>query len=111
MGDEPRTAATDERPEVVHRPELERFEVSLDGHTAVLEYKLVNSTMIFTHTGVPPEFEGRGVGSQLVRTGLEYVRENGLVAAPVCPFVRSFIREHPEYRELVGFGERGERIG
>lgn len=111
MGDEPRTSTTDERPEVVHRPDLDRFEVSLNGHTAVLEYKLVNKTMIFTHTGVPEAFEGRGIGSDLVKTGLDYVRENGLVAAPVCPFVRSYIRENPEYRELVGFGERGERIG
>lgn len=96
--------------QIEHHPERNRFEAPLDGKTAVLEYQRVGNSMIFTHTEVPEAFEGRGIGGALAQAGLEYVREHDLVAAPLCPFVRSYIRRHPEYQELVGFGRRGERL-
>ncbi len=107
MGDRAVAGAVD----VVHNPEMNRFEVVLDGLTAVLDYVLVGKTMIIKHTGVPAELEGKGVGSALARTALDHVRDNGLVVAPLCPFVRAYIRRHPEYLDVVGFGERGDRLG
>ncbi len=68
---------------------------------AVTEYKLARGMMIFTHTEVPPVFEGQGVAGKLVRTALEHARAAGLAVWPVCPFVRSYIRRHPEFQDLV----------
>jgi predicted GNAT family acetyltransferase len=106
------TDTLDERTGVTveHHPERSRFEARIEGKIAYLEYVRIGSSLILSHTEVPQELEGRGIGSALVKEGLEYVRSNDLTAAPICPFVRAYIRRHPEYKELVGFGRRGERL-
>ncbi len=78
-----------------------RFEAPLDGAMAVAEYTRAGDRIIFTDTEVPPEMEGQGIGGKLVRTALEYARDQGLGVWPVCPFVRSYIEQHPEYQDLV----------
>ncbi len=88
-------------PDVVHEEESSRFTLSRDGHVAVLEYQLFTDKVVFTHTEVPRELEGSGVGGSLVRTGLEWARERGLRVVPVCPFVAAYIRRHPEFVDLV----------
>lgn len=96
-------------PSVDHRPNDGQYVVELDGHTAFLNYDLRGRTMVITHTAVPPEFEGRGIGSFLVKTVLDDVRRRDLFVVPVCPFVRSYIRENPEYQDLVNFDDPGAR--
>lgn len=89
-------------PPAVHdNPEASRFEARVGDAVAVAEYRLVNGVMIFTHTEVPPELEGQGVGSTLVRGALEHARAQGHRVAPLCPFVASWIRRHPEFEDLV----------
>ena len=50
---------------VTHNPESRRFELEKDGHQALLAYRLAEGKIIFTHTGVPAEFSGQGIGSLL----------------------------------------------
>ena len=88
-------------PEVVNDKESSRFTLSRDGHMARLEYQRFPDKVVFTHTEVPRELEGSGVGGSLARTGLEWAREQGLRVVPVCPFVAAYIRRHPEYVDLV----------
>ena len=87
--------------DVVHNAEERRFEVRVGTALAVLEYQRVGDRIVFTHTGVPPDLEGRGIGGSLVRSGLDYAREEGLAVRPLCPFVAAYIAKHPEYRALV----------
>ena len=87
--------------EVHHNAAASRFELRVGASTAVLEYSLQADTIIFTHTGVPSEIEGRGIGSQLVRAGLEYAREKGFKVVPLCWFVAGFIERHAEYQNLL----------
>ena len=86
---------------VIHNPEEHRFELSIDGHLAVLDYILRGNTIIFIHTGVPPEIEGRNAGVELARTGLEYARENRLGVRSKCWFVSKYLKRHPEHQDLV----------
>jgi len=86
---------------VVHNQEVNCFELSVDGHRAVLDYMLKGEIIIFTHTGVPPAIGGRGLGSKLVQTGLDYAREKGLKVRSRCWFVSKYIRLHAEYQDLV----------
>jgi uncharacterized protein len=60
-------------------------------------YRREGDRVVFTHTEVDDAFEGRGVGSVLVRTTLDAVREEGLRVVAECPFVRSYVERHPEY--------------
>ena len=41
--------------DVTHNPEEHRFELSVDGHLAVLDYMLTGNIIIFLHTEVPPD--------------------------------------------------------
>jgi len=87
--------------EVTHNPEEHRFELTLDGHLAVLDYFMMDDIIIFTHTGVPPAIEERSPGVKLVETGLEYARENGLQVKSKCWFVSKYLRRHPKYQVLM----------
>ena len=78
-----------------------RFEVELDGHVAYAEYRVLQSGVLFPHTEVPPALEGRGVGSALVRAGLDFARAQDLKVMPVCTFFAGWIRKHPESHDLV----------
>ena len=53
------------------------------------------------HTEVEPAYEGQGLAGTLVEGALQDLRERGLRVIPVCPFVRSWLRRHPEYADLV----------
>lgn len=86
---------------VRHIPESGRFELRVDDSTAVLTYSLQGETMTFISTEVPSELEGRGIGSRLVRAGLEYAREKGFKVVTVCWFTAGYIERHPEYQNLL----------
>jgi uncharacterized protein len=78
-----------------------QFEAKLDTSRALLQYRLSGNSIVFTHTEVPEEFEGRGVGAALARAGLDYAREHHLSVVPLCPFVDQYLRRHPADLELV----------
>jgi predicted GNAT family acetyltransferase len=89
------------KPEVQHHPQDGRFSLGLEGNTAVLEYHRDDNIITFTHTGVPTELEGRGIGSRLARAGLDYAREQQLKVQAVCWFIAGYIEKHPEYQSLL----------
>jgi len=82
-------------------PALHRFELDAEGHTASAYYALSPGVITFTHTEVPPELNGRGIGSALVRGALDQVRSRGLKVVPKCPFVAAYMGKHPEYNDLL----------
>lgn len=87
---------------VVHNADASRFEISLpDGSTALTAYRRSGDRIAFTHTEVPPQHEGEGVGTKLVREALDYARAHHLAVLPYCPFVRAFIEDHATYQDLV----------
>jgi predicted GNAT family acetyltransferase len=86
---------------VAHVPDAERFEVTHDSHTAELDYRDDGTRVVFTHTGVPRNLEGHGIGGALARAGLDWARDEGRRVVPQCPFVRAWIARHPEYADLV----------
>jgi predicted GNAT family acetyltransferase len=89
---------------VEHNPEGKCFEVKVESYTAKAEYILTQTRIIFTHTEVPVALEGNGIGAALAKTGLDYARENDLKVMPLCPFFASYMRRHPEYKDLLVAG-------
>jgi uncharacterized protein len=86
---------------VKHNVAASRYEVTLDGFLSVCEYEVAGTTMVFTHTLVPPELRGRGVAEQLVRAGLADARAKGHRVVPACSYVAKFIERHHEYQDLL----------
>lgn len=78
-----------------------RFEIPIDEETALLEFRANDSSMAITHTEVPMSLRGQGVGEALAKAALDDVRKRGLTVKPYCPFVARYIKDHPEYQDLV----------
>jgi uncharacterized protein len=87
--------------EIKHDPEHHRFFTEVDGHLAYSHYRMRPGVITFVHTEVPAEFGGHGIGSAIARAGLDFARAEGLKVVAECPFVAAFIRDHPEYRDLL----------
>jgi predicted GNAT family acetyltransferase len=97
--------------QVQENPDEQRYEAVVDGEVAgFTAYRMQPGLISFVHTEVQDAFEGRGVGSILIREALEDVRRRGFEVLPFCPFVNSFIAEHREFADLVP-GSRREEFG
>jgi predicted GNAT family acetyltransferase len=93
MSDEPRIALDEA---------AGRYELFVAGELAgYAEYELRDGGITFVHTVVDDAFEGRGLGSRLVRAALDDARELGLRVTPRCSFFRIYIERHPEYHDLL----------
>ncbi len=78
-----------------------RFELDADGVTAFMNYRLAGNVIMLDHTETPVEARGRGIASRLVEAVLATARARGLKVVPRCPFVRAYLADHPDYRDLV----------
>lgn len=85
---------------VQHEPEQSRYSAMVNGALAVATYRRQGNTIAFTHTEVPPQIGGRGVGSALARRALDDARAAGNRVIPACEFFRHYMDEHPEYDDL-----------
>ena len=86
--------------QITDNPAHQRFEVSLDDRTAFASYRRDGNVLLVYHTEVPREFEGRGIGSALVKGVLDIAREQGLKVKPFCSFVAAYMQRHPETADL-----------
>ena len=69
--------------QVSDHPEVERYEISVDGRRAGLAaYELEGDVIAFTHTEID-------------------ARARGLKVRPLCPFIRGWIKRHDDYADLV----------
>ena len=83
-------------------PDELRYVAELDGQiVAACYYRRRDNRWFLVHTEVEPDYEGRGVGTALVRHVLDEIRGNGGVVVPICPFVRAFIRREPDYQDVI----------
>jgi len=78
-----------------------RFEMDAGNDVAIVNYRLSPGVIMLTHTEVPEELEGQGLGSTIVRGVLQIVRTRGLKVVPACEFVSAFIRKNPEFQDLL----------
>lgn len=86
---------------VTHNEAEKRFEVLVQGQLAVCDYQSQGDRMIFTHTYVPSELRGRGIAQKLVRTALDFAKEQNVKVVPACSYVSAFIQRAREYQPLL----------
>jgi predicted GNAT family acetyltransferase len=66
-----------------------------------VEYERHGNTVDLVHTEVDEAFEGRGVGSSLVRGVLDELRGQDVDVTVSCPFIKSWLEKHPDYQDLT----------
>ncbi len=81
-----------------------RYEMAVEGRTTFLDYVREGGRVYLLHTEVPPELEGKGHGTRLVRGVLDQARARGERVVPRCAFVRAFLKRHPDYADVAREG-------
>ncbi|WP_441277164.1 GNAT family N-acetyltransferase [Tardiphaga sp. 172_B4_N1_3] len=81
---------------------LNRFELDVGDSVAFANYRRAGDRVIITHTETPPALRGRGIASELVKGALGLIRADGLKVVAGCSFVVDYLRQHPDYADLVG---------
>ncbi len=87
--------------QVLDNRESGRFEITIHGETAYLEYTRGPHQLALIHTEVPSSLSGRGLASRLNRYALDHARTEGLQVTVACPFALGFVDRHPEYADLL----------
>lgn len=91
--------------EIQHRSTESKgeFFIEKDGkHIAEMTYSKAGETkIIIDHTEVSDAGRGHGLGKQLVKSGVEFARENDLKIMPLCPFAKAIIQRTPEFQDVL----------
>ena len=90
-----------EQLEVVRNNENNRFELTVDGYTAFIDFKVKGDAIALIHTESPEELAGRGVAMALIEKTLIYLKNNKIELIPLCPLVVAFIKRHREWLDIV----------
>lgn len=86
---------------LIDNKENKRYEFRLEDDVPFIDYILTRNKIYLTHTEVPQELGGKGIGSALIRAALEDIEQRELTLVPLCPFVAAYIKRHPEWKKLV----------
>jgi predicted GNAT family acetyltransferase len=78
-----------------------RFEIQQNDDIAYMEYRFYKESIAFMHTVVPKAMENKGIGSALVIYAFQYAKSLNKRVMVYCPFVRSYIKKHPEYNSQL----------
>jgi predicted GNAT family acetyltransferase len=90
--------------EVVDNPDRGRFELR-EGEEVigVARYAVVpgdapdaTDRVVFFHTEVRPDHEGRGLAARLASSALEATMASGRSIVALCPYIKVYLRRHPE---------------
>ena len=81
--------------------EQSRFELQVEGGLALADCVVRPKEWIVTHVEVPPALRGGGIASQLAAGMVEYVRGQEGKITPVCPFMVTYFRRHPEDSDVL----------
>lgn len=78
---------------VVNDVAKQQFVVTLTSD-AVIGYESEGKKIVFIHTGVPPMFQGKGVGRVLAKYAFDYAHQNNLVVTCHCNFLAKYYEEN-----------------
>jgi predicted GNAT family acetyltransferase len=83
---------------VTDLPDQSRYEAtSADSVVGVLEYKRKDGVIFLNHAETSLAHRGQGIAAQLVLKAMQDASEQGVKVVPVCPYVRNWVSQHPEW--------------
>ena len=78
--------------------------VAYDGDQQIGEcqYQLIEgANWAITHTGVRPEYNGRGIARLLVEEVIAQARQRGVRIAPICSYAAHLMRHKEQYQDVL----------
>ncbi|MBQ7544600.1 MAG: N-acetyltransferase [Synergistaceae bacterium] len=65
------------------------------------EFSLSGGEWVITHTGVRPEYGGRGIARELVGKVIEEARARKMKVVPVCSYAKKMMEGREEYADVL----------
>lgn len=91
--------------EVKHTNDGKRgsFEAFVDGtHAGLMTYTWAGEDrFIIDHTEVEEEYNGKGVGKEMLYSAVDFAREQGKTIIPLCPFAKATFQKHEEIQDVL----------
>jgi predicted GNAT family acetyltransferase len=87
--------------QVVDNASQQRYEMTLEGGVAFIDYTVNGNVRTLTHAEVPMALRGGGIAGRLTSGALDLVRTQGIKVIPRCPYVVTYIERHPQYQDLL----------
>lgn len=68
---------------------------------AEMEIGINGNNLIVYHTEVSEKLKGKGIGQKMLDNMVAYATDHKLKVVPLCPFVNTMFRRHPErYKDV-----------
>ena len=79
------------------------FIASIDGNKAgLMTYTWAGEDkIIIDHTEVEAEYNGKGVGKDMVYKAVEFAREKNLKVIPLCPFANATFKKNADIQDVL----------
>lgn len=82
---------------VTDNSDAQRYELLVDGElVGWIDYRRSGESVALTHAEVRPEHRNQGHAETMTREALADLKQRGLKAQPVCPYVVAYARRHPK---------------
>lgn len=72
-----------------------------DAKAGKMDISIKDGLMAIYHTEVDEAFGGRGFAKILLEKAVSHARENGLMIAPLCPYVHAQFKRRPDDYEDI----------
>lgn len=86
---------------IIDNPDLNRFELEIDGQIAYARYRRDGDVLVIPHVEAPPALRGTGAAGRLMQGVMERARTDGLKVRPTCGYAATWIRRHKEFHDLL----------
>lgn len=89
---------------LVNNEAMRHFEITVNGQKAYIEYQFNDGKMYLTHAEIPDKVEELGGDTALAEKIMSYLDENKIGLVPMCKFIRTFLKENPQWQRLLVTG-------
>lgn len=78
-----------------------RFELHVDGHLAVADYRRRDGVLTIPHVEADPALRGTGAAGRLMEQVVAAARAEGAKIRPLCSYAVAWLRRHPEAGDIL----------
>ncbi|MGY5353884.1 GNAT family N-acetyltransferase [Wenyingzhuangia sp. IMCC45467] len=87
--------------EIEHQKDKNRYILKVKDATAIVEYSIKNNKMYLTHSEVPENLRGQGIGKILVEKTFEQLTREGYQAVAVCGYVKIVAQRSEKWKQII----------
>ena len=86
---------------IIHDQNNSRFTLNINGELAKIEYQLRDGKMYLTHSEVPYNLRGQGIGKVLVEKTFEQLKTDNLKAIAVCSYIKAIATRNDKWKSII----------